>query len=232
MIIEIRNITKRYRKVLAVDDFSLSVPENSVYGLLGLNGAGKTTILGICSGLVRPDKGDVIICDQSIRKYPDKVKQNIGLLVQGGNFYPDRTGLDHLTFYGKLSRLENPKEKAKEMMISVGLDEKMNDKVGTYSHGMNKLLNLAQALLANPKIVFLDEPISGLDPSAAYKVKKIIKKYSKKTTIIISSHHLEAIDELCSHVAIIKEGRLLANSTLAQVKKGKSLEKRFVEITS
>ncbi|MBW2968373.1 ABC transporter ATP-binding protein [Candidatus Woesearchaeota archaeon] len=229
-MLEIKDVTKRYGKIVAVDSLSLEIPDKTVYALLGPNGAGKTTTLGMCCGLIRPTRGDVFVNGKSIRKEASAAKKHLGLLVQGSAFYPDRTGHDHLVFYGKLSGVDDPASRAGRMLKLVGLEKRMHDPVRKYSHGMIKLLNLAQALLAEPDIVFLDEPIAGLDPKIAYKVKDIIKQQGKKRTIVLSSHYLEAVEKLCSHVAIMDQGRLLKAGKLKDVRKGKSLEKAFLRL--
>lgn len=229
-IVETKGLTKRYGKLLAVDNLDMNIPKKSVYGLLGPNGAGKTTTLGMCTTLIKPTKGDVIICGYSISKSPDKVRRCIGLLPQDSEFYAHRTALDHLILYGKLSGLSKPKDKAQEMLHKVSLAERMDSKTRELSHGMRQLLGIAQAFLAEPEVVFLDEPISGLDPRVAYQIKGLIKKYSKKTTIIMSSHYLEAVEQLCSHIGILKDGRLVKEGEINKIKKGKSLEKVFLEL--
>ena len=228
MILETKNLIKRYGHVLAVDRINLHVHENSVYGLLGPNGAGKTTILGICTTLIKPTSGDVIINGFSINKDPGRVRESIGLLPQESEFYPNRTPQDHLEYYAKLSGVD--KDNANQMINLIGLEKKSDYKVRELSHGMIKLLGIAQALIGNPKVVFLDEPIAGLDPKVAYKIKDVIKRYSKKTTIILSSHYLEAVEKLCSHVGILKEGKLIKEGKLKDIKKGRSLESVFLSL--
>ena len=183
MILTTRNLEKRYKHILAVNKVNLHVPEKTVYGLLGPNGAGKTTILGICTTLIRPTAGDVIVDGFSINKNPGRVREAIGLLPQESEFYSNRTPLDHLRYYAKLSGVE--KGKAEDMLNLVGLEQKADFKMRELSHGMVKLLGIAQAFIGDPKVVFLDEPIAGLDPKVAYKIKDIIKRYGRKTTIIL-----------------------------------------------
>lgn len=233
--VQLESITKKYgiagfKTLLAVDALSLDIPEGSVYGLLGPNGAGKTTTLSICCGLVRPTDGDVIICGHSVVAAREEAKKFVGLLAQDTAFYADRTALDQLTLYARLSEVRNPKQAAIEMLERIGLSDRMNSRVGTYSHGMVKLLNLAQAFISDPKVVFLDEPTSGLDPVFVHNIKKFIRDEQKKRTIIISSHHLEAVEEICTHVAIINKGRLLVDGRMNDVKKGKSLESVFIRV--
>jgi ABC-2 type transport system ATP-binding protein len=228
--VQIKGVTKRYGDRTAVDQLSIDFPKGSIYGLLGPNGAGKTTTLGICCGLIHPDRGDVTVCGTSMIKDPEKARQDLGLLTQKSAFHPDRSALDHLVLYGRLSGIKNAKEAATTMLKKVGLDKRMHNPVRKYSHGMAKLLNLAQAFLAEPKVVFLDEPIEGLDPLVAAKVKDMIREHKGKTTIILSSHYLEAVEKLCTHVAIMNEGKLLTHGTLKDVRKGKSLEEAFLKL--
>jgi ABC-2 type transport system ATP-binding protein len=233
--VKLESITKKYRingfrTVRAVDALRLNIPENAVYGLLGPNGAGKTTTLRICCGLVKPTSGDVIICGHSIITETEEAKKCLGLLAQDTAFYADRTALDQLVFYAKLSGIKEPKQASVKMLEQVGLSERMNSKVETYSHGMVKLLNLAQAFISDPKVVFLDEPTSGLDPVFVHRIKKFILEEQKKRTIVISSHHLEAVEELCTHVAIINEGKLLVHGEMKKVRNGKSLESVFMRV--
>jgi ABC-2 type transport system ATP-binding protein len=223
--IETKNLVKKYGKLLAVNGLDMNVPLNSIYGFLGRNGAGKTTTLNIISALIRPSSGDVFVLGESVLRNPGKAKQNIGILPQNANFYHNRTAFDHMVFYAKLAGVENPKKEAKELLHKVGLDEKAHVKVGKFSHGMYKLLGLAQAFIGKPKIVLLDEPTSGLDPKIMYQVRKFILSYKGKTTIVLSSHYLDDVSRLCTHIGIIKDGRMVHE---AKTKKSQDLEKIFL----
>jgi ABC-type multidrug transport system ATPase subunit len=224
MIIETFDLSKDYGSLQAVKKINIHVNKNSIYGLLGPNGAGKTTTLGMLTTLVRPTSGDARICGYSVVTEPEKVRSKIGLLAQGANFDPDRTGLDNVTYYAKLHGMTfEAKREANRLMDLVGMSEKKNTKVKHYSHGMVKLTGIAQALISNPEVIFLDEAISGLDPKVIIKIRELIKNLKKEATVVFSSHNLDEVEKICDHVGIIHTGELIVEENIAKLKHMKGM---------
>jgi ABC-2 type transport system ATP-binding protein len=229
MIIETKNLTKYYRKRKAIEGLNLKVESNSIYGLLGCNGAGKTTTLSILSGLVKKTKGTVIIGGMDIDKNPDEIKKILGIMPQEMEPYSNKSVMQNILFYASLKGMKNPKEDINQLLDELNIKEIKNIKAKHLSHGQQKLLLIAQAFLNSPKLVILDEPISGFDPKKIVMLRKFLKKRSKQTTIVISSHLLDEIDRLCTHIGIIHNGKLILQGKKEKIKKGKSLEKVFIK---
>jgi len=223
MILETKNLTKVYGKRKAVDNLTIQVEEGSIYGLLGPNGAGKTTTLSMLSTLTKPTKGDATIDGISITKEPNKIRSMIGLLPQDAGLYPNRTVLQHMLLFSKLKESSNCIKESKELISAVGLNDRINTKVKELSHGLAKLISIAQCFINNPKVVFLDEPITGLDPKVTHSIRKFIKEKSQNTTIIFSSHLLGEVEKICTHVGIINKGHLIKESKITALEKAQNL---------
>ncbi|PIN85975.1 multidrug ABC transporter ATP-binding protein [Candidatus Woesearchaeota archaeon CG10_big_fil_rev_8_21_14_0_10_44_13] len=232
IVVKTEGLVKFYGKNKALNGLSMNVPERAIYGLVGPNGAGKTTTLGILSTFIRPNSGSVEIYGNDIIKEPEKIRGLIGILPQRAEFYANRTALDIMTFYSKLAGLNGKEafENADRLLDKVGMTEHKDKKMKEMSHGMFKLMGIAQTLIGNPKIIMLDEATSGLDPKVAYNIRKLVRELKKDTTIIFSSHNLYEVEDLCDYVGIIHNGKIIAEGrTKSIVKKGKSLEKVFME---
>ena len=226
MIVETKNLTKGFGSLVAVDNLNLKLKEKMIYGLVGPNGAGKTTTFAMLAGLINPTYGEIKIFGLDLKKDFYKIKSKIGILIQEAGFYKERTALDNLVYYAKLKNIKNPRKEAIDVLKKVGLEGVIGVKVKNYSHGMERLLSIAQALLGNPDFIILDEPTSGLDPQNIYRVKKLIKSFKNKT-LLISSHNLEEIEKLCTHVGIMNKGKIILEKKIS--KKG-SLEKLFIKL--
>ena len=232
-MIEIKNLTKKFKKNFAVKDLSLKIEKGEVFGFLGPNGAGKTTTLKMILNLMRPDKGEIKIFNKPHHDY--LIKKQIGFLPEHTYFYKYLTGNEFLHLMGELFEIPKDKreKKIKQLLKKVGLSEKDSKKpIKSYSKGMQQRIGLAQALINDPEIIFLDEPMSGLDPVGRREVKDIILDLKKKgKTVFFNSHILSDAEILCDRVGIINQGSLiLCNSVEKITKKGKiSLEDVFVK---
>jgi len=207
--IQTSHLTKRYGKVLAVDDLTLEVQTGEVMGLLGLNGAGKSTTLYMLAGLVGPTSGDATIFGKELHRHFLSIAPSMGVLVERPAFYDYLTARDNLKLSARLAQRDVTVDRA---LDRVGLLSAGRKKVGTFSTGMRQRLGLAQALLLEPSLLILDEPTSGLDPEATHDMLALLRQLADEAqvTILVSSHMLHEVGQLCDRVAIIHEGRLIS----------------------
>jgi ABC-2 type transport system ATP-binding protein len=232
--IRIRNLSKEYftaaGSVFAVRNLSLTILSGSVFGFLGPNGAGKTTTMKMLVGLERPTEGEVIVCGGSPSDIA--VRRNLGFMPESPSFYLYLTGREFLQFVADIFDIKNAKERIDEVLSLVELLGRENRQIRTYSKGMLQRLGLAQALINDPQILFLDEPLDGLDPLGRAEIKKIIFSLkSKGKTIFLNSHILADVAEVCDTVGIIDKGVLLTHDAPVVIAKGYAdLEDAFVHI--
>ena len=211
-LIEIKNVTKYFGKIRILDNVSFKIPDRSVVGILGPNGSGKSTLMRIISGLIKSWEGDILFNGRSIKE-DNSYLSKVGFLIEEPAFYEHLSAVQNLTI---LSRLTNsPTNKIVDILKKVELDDFSNKIVNEFSYGMKQRLGIAQAILNDPNILFLDEPSNGLDPIGMVEMNKIIRKLNAQgKTICISTHVLEHVKDLCSHVIILKEGRLVLNDSI------------------
>ena len=221
IILDVSNVTKKYDKILAVDNVAFQVLEGEIFGLIGPNGAGKTTILKMITGLTSPTIGDVQICKKSIKTNFEKAIRNVGAVIENPELYPYMSGMNNLKYYASLYK-NISQQKINEVVKLVGMEKRIHDKVRTYSLGMKQRVGIAQALLHDPKLLILDEPTNGLDPQGIKDMRKFLKElaHSKKIAILVSSHILSEMEQLCDTIGIINEGKLIEVRTMEQFKKG------------
>ena len=217
-VLSVTNLTKKYKERLAVDNVSFDVYEGEIFGLLGPNGAGKTTIIKMITGLAKITSGDVYICGYSIKNNFEKAIANVGAIIETPTLYSYMSGKQNLKYYANLYK-GITKERINEIIELVGLKDRINDKVKSYSLGMRQRIGIAQALLHNPKILILDEPTNGLDPNGILEMRHFLKKIAKsnKISILVSSHILSEMELLCNTVAIIDNGQLKQVKSIGQV---------------
>ena len=231
--VSIRGFVKTFGKKVAVDNLSLDIPAGSFYGLVGPNGAGKTTTIKMLTGLLMPDAGSASIFGNDVWSDVNSAKRSIGLMPQADEIFKTITGLQLLTYAGMLrdmSRAESVK-RANDLLSAFDLTEAANTIVSDYSTGMTKKICLATAMIHSPRVLVLDEPFEAVDPVSSANLKDILAEYvSTGGTVIISSHVMELVEKMCSHVAIINEGHVAAAGTLEEVAQGKDLEDRFMEL--
>jgi Cu-processing system ATP-binding protein len=226
-MIEVNSVTKRFGDVLAVDGVELRVEAGQVFGLIGHNGAGKSTLFKMMLGLVRPDAGQIRIDGEAIdgARFRD-VRRTVGYLPENVAFYENLTGLETLAFFAKLKRV--PLVECEPMLERVGLAAAANRRVKGYSKGMRQRLGFAQALLGNPKLLFLDEPTNGLDPEGIRDFYRVLRDMKAAgATIVLTSHILSEIQERVDHLAIMKTGRIQALGTVHSLREAMRMPIRF-----
>jgi ABC-2 type transport system ATP-binding protein len=207
VVLEVKNLEKSFRNIKVVNNISFKVEKGDIFGFLGENGAGKTTTIRMILGLLKIDKGDVYIHEKSIKNDFYSAVRKVGALVEGPAFYDYMTAKENLEVFGSYSgRIK--KEKIQGLLELVGLKDRENDKVKEYSLGMKQRLGIAQALLNDPELLILDEPINGLDPKGIRDIRNLMFDLSSKgVTILISSHILDEIQHTCNKVLIINKGK-------------------------
>jgi len=218
--IETLGLTKRYGSLTAVDKLDLRVEENTIHGFLGPNGAGKTTTIKILAGLLKPDGGKVTVLGQELGWDKPDIRLRIGYMPELPKLPKHLKGTELLDIYGRMCGMtkEERRKQIPELLDMVGLRERGNDLIGTYSKGMQQRIGMAQALLNEPKLVILDEPSLGLDPVGMVDVREMMKGISKEgVTVFLSSHLLHEVQEVCTHVTIINKGVALASGTLKEI---------------
>ena len=216
-IITIDNVCKNYKSKKALDNVSLSIKQGELFGLLGVNGAGKTTLIKILCGLTRKTSGTITINDFNLDKEIDKIKEIIDISPQETSVANNLTVKENLEFFANIYN-NNDTNTINEIVDIFNLNEVLNQRAKTLSGGYKRRLSIAIALISKPKILFLDEPTLGLDVFARRELWNIIKKLQKNITIILTSHYLEEIENLCDRVAILSNGKLLKTGTIEEIK--------------
>lgn len=220
-IVEIHDLTKVFNGRKAVDRLNLEIEEGEFFGLLGPNGAGKSTTVAMLSTILRPTGGTVTIAGHDIKQHAKKIRRLIGVVPQEFGLYDELTAKENLTYFGKLHGVEGGKlkDKIEKLLKLVQLKDRANDLVKTFSGGMKHRLNLVVGLIHEPKLVFLDEPTTGLDPQARLAVWELIKRFqSEGVTILLTTHYMEEADYLCERVAIMDRGKVIALDSPARLK--------------
>ena len=220
-IIQTSHLTKRYGAKIAVNDLNLSIRKGEVFGLLGPNGAGKTTTILMLLGLTEPTAGRATIAGCDCTSNPLEVKSIVGYLPDNVGFYTDMTGRQNLRFTGRLNGLggQELEDRIDALLERVGMTEAADKKTGTYSKGMRQRLGIADVLIKDPQVIIMDEPTLGIDPEGMRELLNIIRDLSVKDgrTVLISSHQLQQIQQVCDRVGIYVEGTLVACGTLAEL---------------
>jgi len=222
-VIQLKNLSKKFGQRLAVDDLTLEVPVGEIYGLLGHNGAGKSTAIGMMLGQVWPTSGDVHICGHDVTAHRRRALQKVGAIFESPAFYDYLSGRRNLEILSSYTA-PTPRKRIEEVIEWVGLTGRDGSKVRTYSHGMRARLALAQALLPQPELLILDEPGDGLDPEGIHEMRQTIRRLHRELglTIFLSSHQLNEVEQLCSRIAVMNQGRKVFEGALADVKQTKN----------
>jgi ABC-2 type transport system ATP-binding protein len=219
-IIETKNLTKRYGKLIAVNDLSLTVEQGAIYGFVGPNGAGKTTTMRILTSLLRPTSGDARVAGYSVLKEPRQVRRLIGYMPDFFGVYDDMTVWEYLDFFAACYEIPEATraQLVADLLELVDLGHRRNDMVDSLSRGMKQRLCLARTLAHDPQVLILDEPASGLDPRARVEIRELLKELSRLgKTIFFSTHILSDVNEICSHVGIVEAGKLVTQGTLEAI---------------
>jgi len=238
-LLEIKNFTKRYGDVVAVDNLNLSVDRGELFGFLGPNGAGKTTTIKTIVGLLRPDEGQITIGGYDIVAQPEQAKRLIGYIPDNPYIYDRLTGREFLELVGSLYGMDKKliQERIEFLFDLFGIEEWGDEYAAEYSHGMRQKVIMASAIMHDPALIVIDEPMVGLDPQSQRLVKGVMRKLIERgTAIFMSTHTLSVAEEVCTRIGIIYKGRLMKLGTLEQLRadarmEGKSLEDLFVALT-
>lgn len=214
-MISVKNVTKKYGNFIAVDSINFQIEEGEIIGLLGPNGAGKSTTMNMITGYIEPSEGEIIIGGYDILKNPNKAKAQIGYMPEGVPLYQDLTVKEFVSYMADLKKVKKAEKKAKvqEVLEKTNLIEVSNKLIKNISRGYKQRVSLAGALVTNPKILILDEPTVGLDPKQITEIRELIKSLEGKHTIILSSHILSEVSQICKKVIIINKGKIVAIDT-------------------
>jgi ABC-2 type transport system ATP-binding protein len=220
-MINVSNLRKTFDKIEALKGISFNIQPGECYGMLGPNGAGKTTTISIMSTLVKPNEGEVNIAGHDLKKHPLDCKKNIGVVTQEIALYNELSAFDNLLFWGSMYHVSGKelKNRIEETFDLLGLKDRKNDKVKTYSGGMKRRVNIASALLHRPKILFMDEPTVGIDPQSRNLIFEVVEKlHNEGMTIVYTTHYMEEAERLCDRIGIIDNGEIIAEGTLNELR--------------
>lgn len=232
-VLQVRGLNKSFGRRHVVQDASFDVYAGEVFGFLGPNGAGKTTTIKMILGFLFPDSGEILICGNDLRTDHERAMANVGGIVENPDVFRDFSGLTNLKMYAALHG-GITKERIDEVVRLVGLEKRIRDKVGKYSLGMKQRLGVAQSILHKPKLLILDEPTNGLDPSGIRELRLLLRKMAaeENVAVFVSSHLLSEMEMMCDRVCIIDNGVIKGEMTVEEVKKGNhSLEDAFMTLT-
>lgn len=230
-MIEVQNLSKKFEEINAVKNISFSIKEGEIFGFLGPNGAGKTTTLNMLSGLLQSDEGSIQLNGFDIKKDPILCKKSIGVIPQEIALYDEFSAYDNLMFWGKLYNVPTKtlKKNIYNILKLIGLEDRKDDLIKTYSGGMKRRINIASALLHEPKILFMDEPTVGVDPQSRNRIFEIVETLNQQgMTIIYTTHYMEEAERLCNRIAIIDNGKIVSQGTLDELQKQSNAKEMLI----
>ncbi len=237
-MINFKNLSKQYQKdkPFAVDNLNLEVKKGEIFGFLGPNGAGKSTTINMLMGVLKPTSGAILVDGHSVSEEAMITKSMIGFVPDEPLFYERMTGLQHLSFICDVFNVDKSvrKERADRLIKLFNLEKAISDRISSYSHGMKQKLGVIAALIHEPKLLILDEPMVGLDPKASFILKDVMRRFCDKGgTVFFSTHVMEVAQNLCDSIAIINKGQIVLNTSLKDFneKENASLENLFLELT-
>ena len=238
-MIKVSNLSKTFDDFKALNNINLEVKEGEIFGLLGPNGAGKSTFINCMSTLLKADSGTIFLNGIDLNKHPNKIKNLIGIVPQEISLYENFSAFDNLLFFGKLYGIDKKTliKSIEEILLLIGLENRKNDLIKTYSGGMKRRINIAAALLHKPKILLMDEPTVGVDPQSRNQIFSVIENLNKKgMTIIYTTHYMEEVERLCNTIAIMDAGNIIAKDSLTALQKNSNtkelLKIKFETITN
>lgn len=233
-MIEIKNVTKIYNgEKKAINDVSFKVNSGEIFGFIGHNGAGKTTMIKMIVGILNIDEGDILINDKSIKSNPIECKMNMAYVPDNPDIYENMKAIDFINFICDMYEIDTNtrKENIKKYSKMFEIENKLGDDISSFSHGMKQKVALIAALAHNPKVLIMDEPFVGLDPKAVYDMKELMKEMANDgKTVFFSTHILDVAEKLCDRVAIIKNGNIVKIGKMKDIKGDESLEQVFLEL--
>jgi ABC-2 type transport system ATP-binding protein len=222
-VVETKNLSKRYREKLAVNGLSLTVEDGEIFGFLGPNGAGKTTTILMLLGLTEPTSGDVTVCGFNPTHQSLEVKKRVGYLPENPGFYDDISARENLLYMARLNRIpeDEARRRTAQVLDQVGLSDDGRRLVREYSRGMKQRLGIAEVLVKSPKAIILDEPTLGIDPDGAIRILELIKELNRDQglTVLLSSHQLQQVQQICNRVGIIVKGKLIVQGEMDELGK-------------
>ncbi len=239
-MLQLVHVKKKYHKNIVIDDLSFEIEQGEIFGLLGVNGAGKSTTISMIGTILKPDQGDILYNGESVVKNPSGIRKDLGYVPQEVGLYPFLTGYDNLKFWGKAYGLPNRllSNRIEEVASVIGFTKDMLKKqVKTYSGGMKQRLNIGVALLHDPKIIIMDEPTVGIDLIGRNQILDLVMSFKRSgVTVIYCSHHMEEVEKICDKICILDKGKTIAcgnKDSLLQNEKGKrTLEQLYMELLS
>jgi ABC-2 type transport system ATP-binding protein len=229
--IETCDLGREFDGFWAVDTLNLSIEPGTFYGFLGRNGAGKSTTIKMLTGLLAPSTGSIKIFGRDLAMDPLEIKQRIGVVPEDLCLFENLTGFEYLTFIGRMYGMDKKTiaDRREELLALFKLEDAHKTLILEFSHGMRKKISVAAALIHDPELLFLDEPFEGMDAIAAKTLRNVLDSYiQRNATVFLTSHILEIVEKLCSHVGIIHEGKLVSQSSLEDLVKSESLEDAFI----
>ena len=235
--LEVRNLTKCFGCLTAVDNLSFAAREGEIIALLGPNGAGKSTLMNMITGYLAPTCGDIFILGSNIRHSPLSAKKNIGFLSEGSPLYPDMSVRSFLNYMAELRGLFGKEKNARlqEVCAAAKIKDVITQRIETLSKGYQRRVGFAQSILSNPPILLLDEPTDGLDPNQKSHIRELITRMGKHKTILISTHLLEEAETIATRIILISSGRIMADGTLSEILNkthSPTLENAFKKLTT
>ena len=233
MSLEIKKINKKYGDQDALIDVSFSLKKGDIVGFLGPNGAGKTTLMKIITSILKQDSGVITINGYNTQTNKISTKRQIGYLAENNPLYKDMLVTEYLDFIASLYKIDNKKDKVKEIINKTGLNGEIKKRIEELSKGYKQRVGIAAALVHDPNVLILDEPTTGLDPNQLVEIRKLIQEIGKEKIVLLSTHILQEIPKICNHIIIINKGKIVENAKMQDLIKTKNnLEKHFQKLTA